>query len=76
MCSLHLEVQIVGGKLLGFYLLLGFDINVTGQMYCIMRLGFDSTIAPMIMQSIMSSVTSQDRAIQHAMSSYNYNVFM
>ena len=53
-------------------LLLYQTVTLEGRRYCLTWLGFGLNVAPLIMQSIIDSMMSQDRAIKNATSTYTY----
>ncbi|KAK8406345.1 hypothetical protein O3P69_007208 [Scylla paramamosain] len=47
-----------------------------GQRYCLTRLGFGISIAPMVMKAVVSEVLKQDNVIKEAASPYVNNIFL
>ena len=44
--------------------------------YCLTQLGFSLNVAPLIMQSVINSVMSQDRAIKNGTSTYIDDIYI
>ena len=51
-------------------------VKISGQRYCLTRLGFDFNVAPLIMKAIVRAVLLQEEAVGHAASAYIQNIYV